>query len=88
MQPTDDAPETDLCAFRAELIGLLDQEPPRGDRGTARHLADRLGRLEQEATRREAPAATLAAIRGARALLALSELPPSPSSPPSHCPVT
>ncbi|MCJ2132700.1 hypothetical protein MKK69_01225 [Methylobacterium sp. J-026] len=63
-----------------ELIGLLGDFPPDQNRRRAEVLGIRLADLEHRARSQEATPETVAAIRGARVLLDLAELPPLPPS--------
>ncbi|MDP4027297.1 hypothetical protein Q8W71_32565 [Methylobacterium sp. NEAU 140] len=62
----------------ARLIDLLGEMPVGPDRHRAEAVAERLDLLEYEARWHGAPEGTLAAIRGARVLLGLTDLPPMP----------
>ena len=68
----------DPCIFMAALIDLLGEMPEPQERRRVDVFAQRLDKLEVEARQRAAPEATMAAIRGARVLLELAELPPVP----------
>ncbi|MDP4025740.1 hypothetical protein Q8W71_24210 [Methylobacterium sp. NEAU 140] len=60
----------------AQLIDLLGDMPSDRNRQRAVEVGDHLDCLDAEARRDGAPATTLAAIKGARVLLELSEMPP------------
>ena len=68
---------SDSCTFMAALIDLLGEMPEPRDRRRVDVFTERLDKLEVEARQRAAPEATMAAIRGARVLLELAELPPA-----------
>ncbi|MCJ2018955.1 hypothetical protein MKK84_16145 [Methylobacterium sp. E-065] len=63
-----------------ELIDLLGDFPPGQNQRQAEMLGTRLADLECRARRQGAPPETVAAIKGARVLLDLAELPPLPPS--------
>jgi hypothetical protein len=65
------------CAYRAALTDLLGVFPAGGDWHQIEAVAERLDELEYEARWSGAPETTLAAIRGARVLLAISASPPT-----------
>ncbi|MCJ2054774.1 hypothetical protein [Methylobacterium sp. J-070] len=63
------------CAFMAALIDLLGETPEPHARRSDNSFG-RLDKQEREARSHEAPAATMAAIKGARVLLELADLSP------------
>ncbi|MDH2313282.1 hypothetical protein [Methylobacterium brachiatum] len=65
------------CAYRAALTDLLGVFPAGSDWRQTEAVAERLDELEYEARWGGAPETTLAAIRGARVLLAIAGSPPS-----------
>lgn len=75
MQSAVDAPVS--CPFMTELVGLL-SEPSFGRHKRGEGTAERLSELEADARRHGAREATLVAIKGARILVRLGELPPAP----------
>ena len=64
------------CPFMARLIALLGDMPAGRNSRRAAAVAERLDRLDRDARHDAAPETTLAAIKGARVLLTLAELPP------------
>lgn len=73
------AAETQPRPLMEELIELLGDFPPDRNKRRAETLASRLKHLEVRARSQEAATELVAAIRGARVLLDLSELPPLPT---------
>ena len=71
-------------SLMSELIDLLGDFPPERNRRQSEVLGVRLGDLEHRARCQEAAPETLAAIKGARVLLDLAELPPLPTQPSSN----
>ena len=66
-----------------DLIDLLGDFPPDRSRRQSEVLGARLGDLEHRARLQGAAPETMAAIKGARLLLDLAELPPLPALPSS-----
>lgn len=67
-----------------ELIDLLGDFPSDRGKASPEALTERLASLEAKARTHSAPIETLAAIRGARLLMELAELPALPQDgPPS-----
>ena len=74
--PPDAQDDPVPCPFMVRLIDLLGDMPADRNRRSTRAVGERLDRLDGEARQGEAPETTLAAIKGARVLLALAEMPP------------
>ncbi|MGU3662342.1 hypothetical protein [Methylobacterium fujisawaense] len=74
MQSAVDAPTP--CRFLGDLVSLLDEVPTEHGRRRAEATAERLSTLEHAARWHGAPESTLSAIRSARVLLSLAEMPP------------
>lgn len=70
-------------SLMVELIDLLGDFPPERNRRQAEVLGIRLADLESRARTQGAPPETVAAIKGARVLLDLAELPPMPQAGPN-----
>ena len=71
-------------SLMVELIGLLGDFPPERNQRQSEVLGVRLADLEHQARSQEAAPETVGAIKGARILLDLAELPPLPTQPSSN----
>ena len=79
--PPPDLPSPS-CPYMAQLVTLLCDLPTERDGRRPDVVAEHLAQLESEGRANGAPETTLTAIQGARALLAMSELPPETQPDP------
>lgn len=79
------AATTKPCPFMTELIRLLGEFPVNPGKPRAKAFTEQLDDLEARVRKQGAGVETLAAIKGARVLMELAELPPLPRHGlPSH----